>query len=96
MVPRDEAEISAARIGFSIPKKKFRSSVHRHRIRRLMAEAWRMNKHTVYAALPPGRQLHLFLIFTDTNMPDYDTVYKTIVKGIDKLIHTIIAPPADA
>jgi ribonuclease P protein component len=71
--------------GFSVPKKKFRSSVDRHRIRRLMAEAWRLNKHTLYCIIPEGHQLHLFFIFTNTKMPDYETVLAAVVKGIDLL-----------
>ena len=73
-------------VGFSVPKKKFRSSVHRHRIRRLMAEAWRLNKHALYPAIPAGQQLHLFLIFTDVTMPDYEVVKDSVIKGIDKLL----------
>jgi ribonuclease P protein component len=72
--------------GFSVPKKKFRSSVQRHRIRRLMVEAWRLNKHTLYDALPADKQLHLFFIFTDIVMPDYETVRDRMVKGIGRLI----------
>ena len=72
-------------VGFSVPKKKFRSSVDRHRVRRLMAEAWRLHKHTLYAVVPEATQLHLFLIFTDLKMPDYETVSAAVVKGIDKL-----------
>jgi len=70
---------------FSIPKKKFGSSVHRHRIRRLISEAWRLNKHALYPAIPPDKQMHLFFIFTDTAMPAYDTVKDAVVKGIGKL-----------
>ena len=71
--------------GFSVPKKKFSSSVHRHRIRRLMAEAWRLNKHQLYTAIPQDKQLHLFFIFTGTAMPEYETVKDAVVKGIGKL-----------
>jgi ribonuclease P protein component len=71
--------------GFSVPKKKFGSSVRRHRIRRLMSEAWRLNKHTLYATIPPDKQLHLFFIFTDSAMPDYEAVKEAVIKGIRNL-----------
>jgi ribonuclease P protein component len=71
--------------GFSVPKKKFGSSVKRHRIRRLMSEAWRLNKQTLYEAIPAGHQLHVFLIFTDAAMPVYETVKEAIVKGVESL-----------
>ena len=72
-------------IGFSVPKKKFRSSVNRHRIRRLMVESWRLNKHLLYDLVPASQQMHLFLIFTDVKMPEYETVCAAVIKGIDKL-----------
>jgi hypothetical protein len=51
-----------------------------------MAEAWRLHKHTLYAAIPQGQQLHLFLIFTDAAMPEYEVVKEAVVKGIEKLV----------
>jgi ribonuclease P protein component len=75
--------------GFSVPKKKFPRSVDRHRIRRLMVEAWRLNKHILNTAMPAGTQLHLFLIFTDTALPEYGVVKDAVVKGIEKLADTI-------
>jgi ribonuclease P protein component len=89
-VPLPDEKASPVQVGFSVPKKKFRSSVHRHRIRRLMAEAWRLNKHTLYAAIPESQQLHLFLIFTDAAMPEYDVVKAAVVKGIGKLVEKIV------
>ena len=86
MVQRTDANASPVMVGFSVPKKKFSSSVHRHRIRRLMAEAWRLNKQTLYTTIPADKQLHLFFIFTDTAMPDQDTVKDAVVKGIGKLV----------
>ena len=89
MLPRPNGTDAPVMTGFSVPKKKFRSSVHRHRIRRLMAEAWRLNKHLLYDKVPADEQLHLFLIFTDIKMPEYDTVSVAVIKGIKKLSETV-------
>ena len=72
-------------VGFSVPKKKFKSSVHRHRVRRLMVEAWRLNKHMVYGDIPGELQLHMFFIFTDDKLPEYDTVARSMLLCIEKL-----------
>ena len=56
-----------------------------------MVESWRLNKHTIYAAMPPGRQMHLFIMFTDKKMPGYETVKAGILKGIEKLLPVIAA-----
>lgn len=95
LVPRAGEPASAAQAGFSVPKKKFRSSVHRHRIRRLMVEAWRLNKHTLYPAVPEAMQLHVFFIFNDTRMPDYGPVQEAMLKGIAKLAEKITEMQSD-
>ena len=84
MTSRD-AELSPARVGFSVPKKRFRLSVHRHRIRRLMAEAWRLQKQGLYAGIPAGRQLHVFLVFTGKDIPEFNLVETAIAEGVKKL-----------
>lgn len=67
--------------------------MHRHRIRRLMVEAWRLNKHTLYEAIPADKQIHLFLVYTDNAMPEYTTVNEAVVKGIKKLTDTVKMKP---
>ena len=84
------AELSPVRAGFSVPKKKFRKSVHRHRLRRLMVEAWRLNKQEVYEAVPEGQQLHLFILYTSPEMLDYPTVAVAVQKGIGQLKTVIV------
>lgn len=94
-VPRGE-ELSPVQVGFSVPKKRFKLSVKRHRIRRLMAEAWRLNKHPLYAALPPDKQLRVFLIFTGGDLPSQQLVTETIIKVIDRLISLYTNQETDA
>lgn len=77
-----------------MPKKKFRQSVDRHRVRRLMAEAWRLNKQTLIEALPPGTQMHVFLVFNGRELPTYAQVLPLVQTGIRKL-SAVATPPAD-
>lgn len=85
MLPR-EAEASPVRVGFTVPKKKFRKAVERNRVKRLLREAWRLNKHTLYTVVPEDSQLHIFLIFTDNKLPDIETITTVVITGIEKLI----------
>lgn len=83
-------------VGFSVPKKKFKRSVDRHRIRRQMVEAWRLNKHKLYAVVPQHLQLHIFLIFTDNKLPDYAQVEQAMLTATDKMMHIVAQlPPQD-
>lgn len=50
-----------------------------------MVEAWRTHKHELLAALPPGTGMHVFLIFTAPEHPDYTTVCSSVATGIKKL-----------
>ena len=84
LVPKG-TESSAARVGFSVSKKKFKQAVDRGRIKRLLRESWRLQQHKVLQQIPEGNQLHLFLIFTDAVLPDYATVYASVDKSIVKL-----------
>ena len=77
-----------------MPKKKFRSSVDRHRVRRLMVEAWRLNKQPLYEAIPAGTQMHLFFLFTGSKMPAYQEVQSVVLRAINKLIIEDKQPPA--
>ncbi|RYE21529.1 MAG: hypothetical protein EOP51_15415 [Sphingobacteriales bacterium] len=79
------AETSPVKVGFSVPKKKFKHSVDRHRVRRLMFEAWRLQKGALYPAIPPDIQLHIFLLHTATEMPTQETITISIGKLISKL-----------
>jgi hypothetical protein len=76
--------------GFSVPKKKFRSSVARHRMRRLMVEAWRLNKSRIYPLVPPQSQLLLFLLFTDSKDTGMGTVQDALLKCQDWIIKHIL------
>lgn len=57
-----------------------------------MREAYRLNKHDLYAAIPAGKQLHIFFIFTDTTLPDINVVTTAVLKGIAELKSSVIRP----
>jgi len=59
-----------------------------------MREAWRQNKHQVYNMVPADKQLHIFFVFTGTELPEYDTVLHHLLKGIERLQY--LFKPADA
>jgi hypothetical protein len=50
-----------------------------------MVEAWRLNKQSLYDAVPADVQLHVFCVFVDKVEPEYETVRVAMVEGMEKL-----------
>lgn len=71
--------------GFSVPKKRMKLAVQRNRIKRLIKEAWRLQKHLLVPELSAAQQLHIFFIFTGKEQPDYAQIYKSVQKAISAL-----------
>ncbi|RQO32036.1 ribonuclease P protein component [Taibaiella sp. KBW10] len=89
--PRDK-DASLYRAGFSVPKKKMKLAVQRNRIKRLIREAWRLQKHLLQSLLENKEiQLHVFFIFTGKEIPDFPTTQKCMKKAI-ALLQTKLSP----
>lgn len=70
----------AARVLIAIPKKKVKHAVDRNRLRRLIREAYRLNRNAFIAGLETSTiKLHFALIFTGEN---YDLTYKEVESKI--------------
>ena len=76
-----------SQIAFSVPKKRFRLAVVRNLIKRRMREAYRRNKQFLYEELSSlSTQVVLIVIFRGNNIPDYNTIEKSLKEMINELI----------
>ena len=78
---------SPAQLAVSVSKKSFKKAVHRNRIKRLMREAWRLNKNSLYKGLNEReKKIVLMLVYTGNKIPAYKLVSKAIEEIISKLL----------
>ncbi|MDO4737612.1 MAG: ribonuclease P protein component [Bacteroidales bacterium] len=84
--PEDDEKAPPVSILISVPKKRFRHAVDRNRMKRMVREAYRVNKHILWEALA-GRSYGIVLAFiciADT-MPSYHQVEKRVIKSLSKI-----------
>ncbi|RFC54214.1 ribonuclease P protein component [Brumimicrobium aurantiacum] len=66
-------------IVISVPKRRFKKAVDRNRIKRLIREAVRKNKHIIEQSMTENQpQLALFLIYTGNKEEPYQKIYDKI------------------
>lgn len=70
--------------GFSVSKKIFKRAVKRNRIKRLMREAYRLNRHMLTKSLKQ-QQLAVFFIFIGKELPTFNQVENAMKKALNKL-----------
>jgi ribonuclease P protein component len=72
---------------FSVSKRKFKKAPDRNRIKRLMREVVRKNKHALEDYLKNNNeQLALFLIYTNAEIMNYEEMNRKIVLLFERLI----------
>lgn len=77
-----------AQTAFTASKKNFKRAVHRNRIKRLLRNAYRLNKHIIYNT-NTNKQLALFIIYIGKELPEYNTLETAMKKGLQKISNII-------
>ena len=77
---------SLLQFGVGVSSKNFKRAVDRNRIKRLTREAWRLQKNELKDKLKTSnKQLHVFLIYTGKELPDFTTVKDKVAIALKKL-----------
>ncbi len=73
--------------GFAVSSKHFKKAVDRNRIKRLMREAYRLQKNDLQILLTQQhKQLAVFIIYVGTELPEYDLIFDKTTHVINRLI----------
>lgn len=69
-------DAAAVQIGVTASARNFKHAADRNRIKRLLREAYRLQKHELVAtATAKSKQVSVFFLYLDKQMPTYDLLY---------------------
>ena len=85
-MPENQSSRFPVQLAISVPRKSFKKAVHRNKIKRLVREAWRKNKHDLYSILEQqNNQLVIMLIYNGKGIPTYERMVEATRTIISKL-----------
>lgn len=88
VVPKKDAEPASVMV--SVPKKRFKRAVKRNRLKRLMREAYRLNKHQLIEKLNDKEmQIHVAFNYVSDDELDFATIEKKMKLALQKIIDKI-------
>jgi ribonuclease P protein component len=77
-------------VGVTASKKYFKRAVDRNRVKRLLREAYRLQKEELLQKVnESGMDGRVFFIYTDRTIAGFDTIYTAMGKCLEKLSKTI-------
>ncbi|MCK0130244.1 ribonuclease P protein component [Flavobacteriaceae bacterium F08102] len=86
-LPIDHKANQVVQCGFGVSKKKFKRAVDRNRIKRLMREVYRQQKHIIYKDLD---KKHIIMInYIDEKLPNYVQIEEKLILLLIKFMEKV-------
>jgi ribonuclease P protein component len=80
------AEGGSLQVGVTASKRYFKKAVDRNRIKRLLREAYRLQKEElVFQVKEYKKSVHIFFVYTDKTIADFETVKTAMAKCLHRL-----------
>jgi len=78
---------SSLQFGVGVSKKNFKKAVDRNRIKRLIREAYRLQKKVIAQALDVKKErcLKLFILYTGNELPEHTLINQKVGETLDRL-----------
>ncbi len=71
---------------FSVSSKNFKKAVERNRIKRVMREAYRLQKNSLQNQLKADQKnLAIFIIYNDKKLPEFENIFEKMHGALDRL-----------
>lgn len=79
-------QASQLRTGFSVSKRHFKKAVDRNKIKRLMREAYRLQKNNLKDLVEKNQKgLAVFIIYTINTLPLYNDIFEKMGTALERL-----------
>jgi len=82
-----ENKQSTLQAAVAVSSRNFKKATDRNRIKRLMREAWRLQKNKLGVHLhEKNKQLSVFILYVGKELPEYDIIFEKTGTIINRLI----------
>lgn len=85
-----ESEHPALQVGTGVSSRNFKKATDRNRIRRLIREAWRLQKKDLEQKVRMGTtKVIVFIMYTGKELPAYEVIFNKTGSAIHKLMELV-------